>query len=73
LRVVRDDQGNVRHQYRDDDLIVRRFEECREREVLVGTIPKRKLPDTGGPQLLLVLGPLATALVGAGIALLRRS
>src|SRR5918994_4021727 len=28
LHVVRDDQGGVRHQYRGDELIVRRFEQC---------------------------------------------
>jgi hypothetical protein len=72
LRVIRDDRGNVRHQYRGDELIVRRLEQCLSREVIAETIPNRKLPDTGGPPLLLMLGPLATALAGAGIVVLRR-
>jgi hypothetical protein len=67
LHVIRDDQGNVRHQYRDDKLIVRRFEQCLSEDVLEGTIVNRKLPDTGGPPLLVVLGPLAIAFVGAGL------
>jgi hypothetical protein len=71
LRVVRDDRGNVRHQYRDDELIVRRIEQCREREVLKGTIVNRKLPDTGGPSLL--LAPWLFALCVVGVTLLRRS
>jgi hypothetical protein len=66
LRVVRDDGGNVRHQYRDDELIVRRFEQCLSEDVIADTIVNRKLPDTGGVPLL-VPGFLAIALVGAGI------
>jgi hypothetical protein len=63
---VKDDRRDFsgRRQYFDgfdEDLLVQRIEQCREREVLAGTIPDRKLPDTGGPPLLLVLGPLATA------------
>jgi hypothetical protein len=52
LRVVRDDGGNVRHQYRDDELIVRRFEQCLSEDVIADTIVNRKLPDTGGVPLL---------------------
>jgi hypothetical protein len=36
----------VRHQYRDDELIVRRFEQCLSEDVLTDTIVNRKLPDT---------------------------
>jgi hypothetical protein len=72
LRVVRDEGGGVRHQYRDDELIVRRFEQCLSEDVIAGTIVNRKLPDTGGPPLLLVPGFLAIALVGAGILVARR-
>jgi hypothetical protein len=68
--VVSDERGNVREQYRGDELIVRRIEQCREGEVLKGTIVNRKLPDTGGPIVLPILW--AVALVGAGAALLRR-
>jgi hypothetical protein len=71
LHVVRDDQGNVRHQYRDDELIVRRFEQCLSEDVLRDTIVNRRLPDTGGPPLLL-LGSLAAALVGAGLLAARK-
>jgi hypothetical protein len=69
LKVVRDDGGGVRHQYRDDELIVRRFEQCLSEDVLKGTIVNRKLPDTGGPPLLI---PWAVVLVGAGILVARR-
>jgi hypothetical protein len=68
LRVVIDERGNVREQYRGDELIVRRIEECREGEVLKGTIVNSKLPDTGGPPPLLALGLLSTGLVAAGAA-----
>jgi LPXTG-motif cell wall-anchored protein len=71
LHVVRDEGGNVRHQYRDDELIVRRFEQCLSKDVLRDTIVNRKLPDTGGTPLL-VLGSLAAALVGAGLLAARK-
>jgi Excalibur calcium-binding domain len=67
----RDFAGQRQYFDGDEDLLVQRIEECREREVLAGTIPDRKLPDTGGPPLLLL--PWAIALVGAGISLLRRA
>lgn len=71
LRVVSDDRGNVRHQYRDDELIVRRFEECRggprRHDSQQETARQRR------PPLLLALGALATALVGMGLARLRQS
>jgi hypothetical protein len=51
LRVVRDDRGALRRQYRDDELIVQRFEQCVSADVLADTIPDRKLPFTGGPSL----------------------
>jgi hypothetical protein len=68
--VVRDDRGNVRHQYRDDELIVRRFEQGLSEDVLTDTIVNRKLPDTGGPSLLLI--PWAAVLVGAGLLVVWR-
>ncbi len=55
MRVVRDDDGTLLRQYRDgngdDELIVQRFEQCLEAEVLAGTIPEGRLPFTGGPSL----------------------
>jgi hypothetical protein len=71
LHEVRDVRGNVRRQYQDDEQITRRFERCLSKDVIPGTIVKRKLPATGGVPLL-VLGFPAIALVGAGILLARR-
>jgi hypothetical protein len=71
LHEVRDVRGNVRRQYRDDELNSRRIERCLSRDVIPGTIVKRRLPATGGVPLL-VLGFPAIALVGAGILLARR-
>jgi LPXTG-motif cell wall-anchored protein len=71
LHVVGDDRGNVRRQYQDEDQITRRFERCLSKDVIPGTIVKRRLPNTGGVPLL-VLGFPAIALVGAGILLARR-
>jgi uncharacterized repeat protein (TIGR01451 family) len=51
LRVVRDDRGALQAQYRDDELIVQRFEQCLSEDVLADTIPNRNLPFTGGPLL----------------------
>jgi hypothetical protein len=51
LRAVRDDRGGLHDQYRDDELIVQRFEQCLAGDVLADTIPNRKLPFTGGPLL----------------------
>jgi hypothetical protein len=51
LRVVRDDRGALEAQYRDDELIVQRFEQCLSEDVLADTIPNRNLPFTGGPLL----------------------
>jgi hypothetical protein len=48
LRVVRDERGALRDQYRDDELIVQRFEQCLSEDVLADTIPDRQLPFTGG-------------------------
>jgi hypothetical protein len=74
LRVVRDVRGNVRHQYQGDELIDRRFEQCLSKDVLADTIVKGKLPGTGGPFPLLVLGIAAVAVGAAvGIVILRRS
>ena len=57
-------QGALRAQYRDDELIVQRFEQCLSEDVLADTIPDRELPFTGGPSLpigggLLLLGAAA--------------
>src|SRR5215207_4421067 len=41
-------------------------------KVINVTVVKGKLPATGGPSPLLVLGPLAIALVGAGVLVARR-
>jgi hypothetical protein len=70
LRAVRDDRGALRAQYADDELIVQRFEQCVSGDVLVNTIPDRKLPFTGGMPL---LGLAAIGLVAliAGIIVLR--
>jgi hypothetical protein len=71
LRSVSDDRGGaLRDQYRDDELIVQRFEQCVSGDVLVDTIPDRKLPFTGGMPL---LGLAAIGLVSliAGAAVLR--
>jgi hypothetical protein len=74
LRVVRDVRGNVRHQYQSDELIDRRFEQCPSEDVLADTIVKGRLPGTGGPSPMLVLGIAAVALGAVvGIVVLRRS
>jgi hypothetical protein len=73
LKVVRDDRGNVRHQYHNDELIVRRVEQCLSEDVIADTIANRNLPDTGGPPLLLMLGPLAITLIVAGTLVVRRA
>jgi hypothetical protein len=51
LRAVRDDTGALRGQYRGDELIVQRFEQCLSEDVLADSIPDRKPPFTGGPSL----------------------
>jgi uncharacterized repeat protein (TIGR01451 family) len=75
LRVVSDDQGALRDQYRDDDLIVQRFEQCLSEDVLADTIPNRNLPFTGGiPMLFLAAIGLASLFAGASLlrAVMRR-
>ena len=72
LRVVRDENGALRWQYRDgdreDELIVQRFEQCLEGDVLRNTIPNRLLPDTGGASLLgLAALGLASMVAGASV------
>ena len=67
LHEVRGVRGNMRSQY----LNSRRFERCLSKDVVPGTIVKRRLPPTGGVPLL-VLGFPAIALVGAGILVARR-
>ena len=72
LRVVRDENGALRRQYRDgngdDELIVQRFEQCLEADVLAGTIPNKRLPNTGGAPLfgLAVIG-VASLVAGASV------
>ncbi len=72
LRVVRDENGALRSQYRDgrgdDELVVQRFEQCLEAEVLAGTIPDKTLPFTGGPSLPFGGGALLLV-AGAALAL----
>jgi len=70
LRVVRDDRGTLRDQYRDDELIVQRFEQCLSGDVLADTIPNRNLPFTGGMSLLFLVG-IGLAAIVAGISVLR--
>jgi hypothetical protein len=70
LHVVRDDRGRLHPQYADDELIVRRFEQCLSRDVLAQTIPTRRLPGTGGPHLL-GLAALALISVVAGASVFR--
>jgi LPXTG-motif cell wall-anchored protein len=70
--VVRDDDGALRRQYRDgrgdDELIVRRFEQCLELDVLRDTIPNKRLPDTGGAPLLgLAALGIASLVAGASV------
>ena len=70
LRVVRDENGALRRQYRDgdDELIVQRFEQCLEADVLRNTIPNRLLPDTGGAPLLgLAAIGLVSLVAGASV------
>jgi len=62
VHVVRDDRGNVRQQYQGDELNVHRIEQCLCKDVLPNTILHKKLPDTGGPFPLLVLGLAALTL-----------
>lgn len=70
LRSVSDERGALLGQYRGNELIVQRFEQCLSGDVLVDTIPDRKLPFTGGMPL---LGLAAVGLVSliAGAAALR--
>lgn len=57
----------------DGDLLVQRIEECREREVLVDTIPDKRLPDTGGSSLaLFAAAVLLTTGLGLGVSMWRR-
>jgi hypothetical protein len=67
LRVVRDEQGALRDQYEDNELIVQRFEQCLSEDVLADTIPDRELPFTGGPMLFLAAIGLASLFAGASV------
>lgn len=74
-----DDRFFRRHaglrQYFDgnEDLLVQRIEECREREVLADTIPDKRLPDTGGSSLaLFAAGVLLVSGLAAGASIIRR-
>ncbi len=70
LRQVSDDRGALLGQYRGNELIVQRFEQCLSGDVLLDTIPNRRLPFTGGMPL---LGLAAIGLVSliAGAVVLR--
>jgi hypothetical protein len=68
LRVVRDENGALRRQYNGDEMVVQRFEQCLEGDVLANTIPNRLLPDTGGPSLPVGGGALLLV-TGVGLAL----
>ena len=72
LRVVRDEDGALRGQYLDgrgdDELVVQRFEQCLEADVLADTIPDRTLPFTGGPSLP-AGGGMLLLVAGAALAL----
>jgi hypothetical protein len=70
LRTVTDDTGALRAQYRGDEQIVQRFEQCLSEDVLADTIPNRALPFTGGMSLL-ILGAIGLAAIVAGAAVLR--
>ena len=68
LRVSRDGRGALVNQYRGDELMVQRIEQCFSEDVLRDTIPKRLLPDTGGPALLgLAALGLASIVAGASV------
>jgi hypothetical protein len=76
LRTVRDDTGALRAQYRGDELIVQRFEQCLSEDVLAATIPDKALPFTGGMPLLgLAAIGLASLIAGAAVlrAVMRRA
>jgi hypothetical protein len=51
LRAVSDDRGALKAQYRGDQLVEHRFQQCLSGNVLTNTIPNRNLPFTGGPPL----------------------
>jgi hypothetical protein len=80
LRQVSDEDGILFRQYsdgdRDDELIVQRFEQCLSGDVLVDTIPDRRLPFTGGMPLLgLAIIGLVSMIAGAAVlrAVMRRA
>jgi LPXTG-motif cell wall-anchored protein len=69
----RDFAGWLQYFDGDEDLLVQRIEECRERAVIADTIPDRKLPDTGGSSLaLLAAGVLLVSGLAAGASIIRR-
>jgi hypothetical protein len=70
LRTVRDDRGALLDQYRRDEEIVQRFEQCLSENVLADTIPNRNLPFTGGMSLVF-LAAIGLAAIVASIAVLR--
>ncbi len=68
LRAVRDDRGALKAQYRGDEVVIQRFEQCLEADVLADTIPDKTLPFTGGPSLPFGGGVLLLV-TGAALAL----
>jgi hypothetical protein len=69
LRTVTDDLGALRDQYRGNEQIVQRFEQCLSENVLADTIPNRNLPFTGGMSLLLIAAIGLAAIVAGGTVL----
>jgi hypothetical protein len=70
LRSFSDNRGALNEQYKGNEDIVRRFEECLSEDVLRNTIPNRNLPFTGGMSLL-ALAVIGLVALIAGIAVFR--
>ena len=71
LRVARGDNGAQRRQYRGDELVAQRFEQCLSGDVLTNTIPNRNLPFTGGMSMLGLMVAIGLAFIVAGFSVLR--
>jgi hypothetical protein len=70
LRVARDANGALRRQYRGDELVTQRFEQCLSGDVLMNTIPNRNLPFTGGISTLW-LAAIGLSFIVAGLSVRR--